>query len=42
MGNLAIRFPGRRLDWDGERMQVTNDPEANRFVHRAYREGFSL
>lgn len=42
MGNLALRFPGRKLAWDGERMQVTNDPEANRFVHRAYREGFSL
>lgn len=42
VGNLAIRFPGRRLAWDGERMQVTNDPEANRFVHRPYREGFTL
>jgi predicted dehydrogenase len=42
MGNLAIRFPGRKLAWDGGRMEVTNDPEANRFVHRTYREGFSL
>lgn len=42
MGNLALRLPGRLLAWDGERMQVTNDPEANRYVHRAYREGFSL
>ncbi len=42
MGNLAIRFPERRLLWDGEKMQVTNDKAANAFVHRQYRDGFTL
>ncbi len=42
MGNLATRFPERRLLWDGEKMQVTNDKEANAHVHRVYREGFTL
>jgi predicted dehydrogenase len=42
MGNLAVRFPDRRLLWDGEKMQVTNDAKANEYVRRAYREGWSL
>lgn len=42
MGNLAVRFPGRRLLWDGEKMAVTNDAEANQYVKRTYRDGWSL
>ncbi len=42
MGNLAVRFPNRRLLWDGEHMEVTNDKEANAFVRQPYREGWSL
>ena len=42
MGNLAIRFPNRRLLWDGAAMKVTNDAEANKLVQRVYREGFGL
>jgi predicted dehydrogenase len=42
MGNLAVRFPGRRLLWDGEAMKVTNDAEADKYVRREYREGWTL
>jgi hypothetical protein len=42
MGNLAVRFPNRRLLWDGINMQVTNNIEANAYVKRQYREGWSL
>ncbi len=42
MGNLAVRFPGRRLLWDGEKMEVTNDSKANEYVRRTYREGWTL
>jgi predicted dehydrogenase len=42
MGNLAIRHPDRLLLWDGERMEVTNDPDANAYVKREYREGWHL
>lgn len=42
MGNLAIRFPDRKLLWDGEKMRVTNDEAANAYVRRQYREGFTL
>ena len=42
MGNLAIRNPGRKLLWDGLNMQVTNDPNANAYVRRQYRNGWSM
>jgi hypothetical protein len=42
MGNLAVRFPSRQLLWDGEGMKVTNDAEADAYVRRQYRDGWSL
>ena len=42
MGNLAIKYPNRKLEWDGENMSVTNFPEANDFVRMHYREGWGL
>lgn len=54
MGNLALRsyamrgpngegFPGRKkLLWDAKNMKITNFDEANQFVKREYREGWSL
>jgi predicted dehydrogenase len=44
MGNLAIRPEnvGKRLEWDGMNMRVTNDEKANDYVHPHYREGWSL
>jgi hypothetical protein len=42
LGNLAIRFPDRRLLWDGPNMKVTNDAAAHAFVKRTYREGWTL
>jgi predicted dehydrogenase len=42
MGNLAVRYPNRRILWDGEKMAVTNDKDANAYVRRTYREGWML
>ena len=42
LGNLAVRFPERRLLWDGPNMKVTNDADAQAFVKRTYREGWTL
>ena len=42
LGNLAVRFPDRRLLWDGPNMKVTNDDGAQAFVKRVYREGWTL
>ena len=37
-------FPGRyiKLLWDGPNMKITNFDDANEFVRRKYREGYSL
>jgi predicted dehydrogenase len=52
MGNLALRcyamkdkdgYPGRKkLLWDAKNMKITNFDEANTFVGRKFREGWSL
>jgi len=42
MGNLAIRCKGKKLDWDGLNMKVTNVDEANQYVRDQYRQGWSL
>ncbi len=42
MGNLAIKYPNRKLEWDGGNMMVTNFPEANEYVNMHYREGWVL
>lgn len=39
LGNLAIRM-GRRLEWDGPNLRVTNVLEANRYVTKEYRAGW--
>lgn len=42
LGVLALRAPGRRLEWDSANQRVTNAPELNEFVHIEYRKGWSL
>jgi predicted dehydrogenase len=42
MGNLSLHFPGQKLEWDAKNMRVTNVPEANKYVMREYRKGYSL
>ncbi len=42
MGNLAVRYPNRKLLWNGEKMEVTNDAEASAYVRRQYRQGWTL
>ena len=42
LGILALRAPGRRLEWDSANMKVANAPELNPFVHIAYRKDWSL
>ncbi len=41
--NGQMEFFGRRkLLWDGENLRITNLEEANQFVSRSYREGFTV
>jgi predicted dehydrogenase len=42
LGVLALRAPGRRLEWDSVNLKVKNFPELDRFVHTEYRKGWSL
>ncbi|MBD0832950.1 Gfo/Idh/MocA family protein [Aestuariibaculum sediminum] len=42
-GDNKVDYPGRkRLLWNGEQMKITNFDEANQFVKREYRAGWSL
>jgi hypothetical protein len=44
LGNVALRMKDATavLQWDAVNMQVTNLPEANQFIHKEYRAGWSL
>lgn len=41
LGNVAFRA-GKRLEWDAKNMKFPNAPEAERFLGREYRKGWSL
>jgi predicted dehydrogenase len=41
LGNVAYRA-GKKLVWDAERLQTPNAPEADRFIRREYRKGWTL
>lgn len=42
MGNLALRNPYRKLEWDGDNMRFTNDEEANAYVRPFLRNGWTF
>jgi predicted dehydrogenase len=41
LGNVAYRV-GKKIEWDAKNMRVTNDSDAERFIRRDYRKGWSL
>ena len=42
LGPLATHFPNTTLQWHGGKAKFSNSPEANAFVRRKYREGWSV
>jgi len=48
LGNVALRVQLRedltlsRLHWDPQNLKVSNLDEANKFIRREYRQGWSL
>jgi len=42
LGSVCIRNGGDKLLWDSENLKITNDPDANKFLHYEYRKGWSL
>ncbi len=41
LGNVAHRA-GKKLEWDAEKMKITNAPEAEKFLTKEYRKGWTL
>jgi predicted dehydrogenase len=41
LGNVAYRA-GKKLEWDSARMTFPNAPEADKFLSRTYRDGWTL
>ena len=44
LGNIALKLQDKKMvfQWDGPNMQFTNSEEANQFLHKEYRKGWSL
>src|SRR5215475_10742558 len=42
LGTVCIRNGGDKIVWDSANLKITNDDEANRFLHQEYREGWKL
>jgi hypothetical protein len=42
LGPLATRFPKTTLEWNSEKMRFRNSPEADRYLRRQYRTGWSV
>jgi predicted dehydrogenase len=42
IGNVAARFPGETLAFDGKTLRFTNKPEANQYLTRTYRKGWTI
>ena len=42
LGNVSYRAGKRWLEWDAENLRATNCPEADQFIRREYRAGWTL
>lgn len=42
LGIASLKAGGKKLGYDGEKMAFTNDADANQFLHREYRAGWTL
>jgi predicted dehydrogenase len=42
LGVVANRFPGKKLDWDPQKLSITDQAEANELLRRDYRTGFEV
>jgi len=41
LGNVALRV-GKKIEWDAANMKAKNCPEADQYIRREYRKGWSL
>ena len=42
LGTVALRFPDRSLNWNAREMKITNEPGADGFVRRTYRNEWKV
>lgn len=42
LGCLSTRFKNTTLQWDAEKLRITNEEKANEFVRKKYRKGFEV
>jgi predicted dehydrogenase len=42
LGGVACRFQGETLQWNAEKLQFPNKPEANQYLTREYRKGWEV
>ncbi|MGV3558917.1 Gfo/Idh/MocA family protein [Larkinella arboricola] len=42
LGTVAIRVPGKRLEWDAANLKIPNAPEAEKYLSRIYRDGWQI
>ena len=41
LGTLALRFEGK-IEWDSEKMRITNNAEANKYIKPTFRKGWNF
>jgi hypothetical protein len=41
LGNVAYRT-GKKIEWDAEKLEAKNAPEAKQYVNKEYRKGWEL
>ncbi|QHT72285.1 Gfo/Idh/MocA family oxidoreductase [Rhodocytophaga rosea] len=42
LGTVALRVPGKVLEWDSDKMKFPNDAQANQYLNRSYRKGWQV
>jgi hypothetical protein len=42
LGNIALNFPGQKLEWDGTAGKFTNSPAANQYLKPEFRRSWDL
>ena len=42
LGMVCVRNGGDKINWDSANLKVTNDPDANQYLHYQYRPGWEL
>jgi predicted dehydrogenase len=42
LGTVAIRVPGKLLEWNSENLEFPNYPDANKYLRRNYRKGWKV